>query len=161
MDVVRRSNVQVHGPHDGPPMIFSHGFGCDQNMWRYVPSASGLQVGGDWYDAFAIAEDRIATVAYAEIDVARGAMVLACAGHMPPALIVPGEPARYVMEGALRPARRLPDLDRAAAERGLLPGRRVARVLHRLADEVTAAMLGAVEAKDDVRLVAARWTGPG
>jgi hypothetical protein len=30
-----------------------------------------------------------------------------------------------------------------------------------LADEVTAAMLGGVEAKDDVCLVAARWTGPG
>ena len=29
----------------------------------YVPSASGLQVGGDWYDAFAVAEDRIALAA--------------------------------------------------------------------------------------------------
>jgi hypothetical protein len=29
-----------------------------------------------------------------------------------------------------------------------------------LADEVTAAMLTGVEAKDDVCLVAARWTGP-
>jgi sigma-B regulation protein RsbQ len=36
MDVLARSNVQVHGPADGPPMVFSHGFGCDQNMWRYV-----------------------------------------------------------------------------------------------------------------------------
>jgi sigma-B regulation protein RsbQ len=36
MDVLARSNVQVHGPADGPPMLFSHGFGCDQNMWRYV-----------------------------------------------------------------------------------------------------------------------------
>jgi sigma-B regulation protein RsbU (phosphoserine phosphatase) len=123
----------------------------------YVPSAHGLQVGGDWYDAFAIAEDRIAlvvgdvvgrgleaaatmgqlrsairalastglgpgallgaldayahrhdvgrvaTVAYAEIDVARGAMVLGCAGHMPPAVLEPGEPARYVLEGRSAP----------------------------------------------------------
>jgi sigma-B regulation protein RsbQ len=36
MDVLARSNVQFHGPDDGPPMVFSHGFGCDQNMWRYV-----------------------------------------------------------------------------------------------------------------------------
>jgi sigma-B regulation protein RsbQ len=36
MDVLTRSNVQVHGRTDAPPMLFSHGFGCDQNMWRYV-----------------------------------------------------------------------------------------------------------------------------
>jgi sigma-B regulation protein RsbQ len=36
MDVLTRSNVQVHGPADEQPMVFSHGFGCDQNMWRYV-----------------------------------------------------------------------------------------------------------------------------
>jgi hypothetical protein len=29
-----------------------------------------------------------------------------------------------------------------------------------LADELTAAMLGGVEAKDDVCVVAARWNGP-
>jgi sigma-B regulation protein RsbQ len=33
---VARNNVQVHGPADGPPMVFAHGFGCDQNMWRFV-----------------------------------------------------------------------------------------------------------------------------
>jgi sigma-B regulation protein RsbQ len=31
-----RNNVTVHGPEDGRPMVFAHGFGCDQNMWRYV-----------------------------------------------------------------------------------------------------------------------------
>jgi sigma-B regulation protein RsbQ len=31
-----RNNVQVHGSADGPPIVFSHGFGCDQNMWRFV-----------------------------------------------------------------------------------------------------------------------------
>jgi sigma-B regulation protein RsbQ len=37
-----RNNVQVHGRADGPPMIFAHGFGCDQNMWRSVwPSFAG------------------------------------------------------------------------------------------------------------------------
>ncbi len=36
MSVLRRNNVVVHGPPDGPPMLFAHGFGCDQNMWRSV-----------------------------------------------------------------------------------------------------------------------------
>lgn len=31
-DVLRRNNVHVHGK--GPPMVFVHGFGCDQAMWR-------------------------------------------------------------------------------------------------------------------------------
>jgi sigma-B regulation protein RsbQ len=26
----------VHGPDDAQPMMFAHGFGCDQNMWRFV-----------------------------------------------------------------------------------------------------------------------------
>jgi sigma-B regulation protein RsbQ len=33
---VRRNNVVLRGLEDGPPMLFAHGFGCDQNMWRYV-----------------------------------------------------------------------------------------------------------------------------
>jgi sigma-B regulation protein RsbQ len=34
MSALRRNNVTVHG--DGQPMLFAHGFGCDQNMWRHV-----------------------------------------------------------------------------------------------------------------------------
>lgn len=33
---VRRNNVVLRGREDRPPMVFAHGFGCDQNMWRYV-----------------------------------------------------------------------------------------------------------------------------
>lgn len=36
MSVLRRNNVTVHGVADGPPMVFAHGFGCDQAMWRHV-----------------------------------------------------------------------------------------------------------------------------
>jgi sigma-B regulation protein RsbQ len=36
MDVLARNNVTVSGCSDGQPMIFAHGFGCDQNMWRFV-----------------------------------------------------------------------------------------------------------------------------
>jgi sigma-B regulation protein RsbQ len=31
-----RHNVRVTGSADAQPMVFAHGFGCDQNMWRYV-----------------------------------------------------------------------------------------------------------------------------
>ena len=35
MDLQHRNNVKVMG--DGPStLIFSHGFGCDQSMWRYL-----------------------------------------------------------------------------------------------------------------------------
>jgi sigma-B regulation protein RsbQ len=39
MDVLRRNNVRVVGNPSGPPMVFAHGFGCDQNMWRFVAPA--------------------------------------------------------------------------------------------------------------------------
>src|SRR5688572_31476880 len=38
MSVVERNNVVVSGA-DGRPLMFSHGFGCDQNMWRHVSPA--------------------------------------------------------------------------------------------------------------------------
>jgi sigma-B regulation protein RsbQ len=39
MSVVRRNNVTLCGPPSGQPMLFAHGFGCDQNMWRFVTPA--------------------------------------------------------------------------------------------------------------------------
>ena len=36
MDVATRFNVTTMGCPDGQPMVFAHGFGCDQNMWRFV-----------------------------------------------------------------------------------------------------------------------------
>lgn len=36
--VVRRNNVKVSGKGT-QPMMFAHGFGCDQNMWRFVTPA--------------------------------------------------------------------------------------------------------------------------
>lgn len=36
--IVERNNVTVRGDEDRP-MLFAHGFGCDQNMWRYVAPA--------------------------------------------------------------------------------------------------------------------------
>ncbi len=36
MDPLLRNNVHVSGLPVGQPMMFAHGFGCDQNMWRFV-----------------------------------------------------------------------------------------------------------------------------
>jgi len=33
--VLRRNNVKVFGRGE-QPMLFAHGFGCDQNMWRFI-----------------------------------------------------------------------------------------------------------------------------
>lgn len=36
MAVQTRSNVHLRGPSDAQPMVFAHGFGCDQHMWRHL-----------------------------------------------------------------------------------------------------------------------------
>src|SRR5690349_19955704 len=36
MGMVERLNAVVSGPSDGRPTVFTHGFGCDPNMWRFV-----------------------------------------------------------------------------------------------------------------------------
>ena len=39
MGPLERNNVTTSGNPDGPPMLFAHGFGCDQGMWRHVAPA--------------------------------------------------------------------------------------------------------------------------
>jgi sigma-B regulation protein RsbQ len=39
MDVLTRHNVRISGRRDGATMLFAHGFGCDQHMWRFVAPA--------------------------------------------------------------------------------------------------------------------------
>ena len=36
--VLARNNVKIFG-HGSQPMMFAHGFGCDQNMWRFITPA--------------------------------------------------------------------------------------------------------------------------
>lgn len=38
-DVLRRHAVRVSGTSDGRPIVFAHGFGCDQTLWRFVAPA--------------------------------------------------------------------------------------------------------------------------
>ncbi|MGQ0712861.1 MAG: alpha/beta fold hydrolase [Gemmatimonadaceae bacterium] len=37
-DTLRRNNVKVFG-RGTQPMVFAHGFGCDQHMWRFITPA--------------------------------------------------------------------------------------------------------------------------
>jgi sigma-B regulation protein RsbQ len=36
VEVGERNNVAISGVPDGRPIVFAHGFGCDQAMWRFV-----------------------------------------------------------------------------------------------------------------------------
>jgi sigma-B regulation protein RsbQ len=37
--IVARNNITISGRSGAQPMLFAHGFGCDQNMWRHVAPA--------------------------------------------------------------------------------------------------------------------------
>src|ERR1700712_5706856 len=39
MNVRTRNDVRVSGRAGARPMVFAHGFGCDQNMWRFLTPA--------------------------------------------------------------------------------------------------------------------------
>ena len=39
MTTIERNAVTVTGQATGRPIMFAHGYGCDQNMWRYVAPA--------------------------------------------------------------------------------------------------------------------------
>ena len=39
MSVLTRNNVVLSGVPGAPAMVFAHGFGCDQSMWRFVAPA--------------------------------------------------------------------------------------------------------------------------
>jgi sigma-B regulation protein RsbQ len=62
--------VTLHGAPDGPPMMFAHGFGCDQTMWRFVWPAFGDDhrvvlfdhVGYGGSDASAFSESRYSSL---------------------------------------------------------------------------------------------------
>jgi sigma-B regulation protein RsbU (phosphoserine phosphatase) len=145
----------------------------------YRPGEEGLEVGGDWYDAFwldngltlglvvgdvvgrgidaaatmgqlrsavrALAATglgparlldtleayarrhdvgRMATVVYAELDLAARRLRYACAGHPPPAILPPGGEPRFAWEGRSLPIDALttPDEPRPEATLALAPG---------------------------------------
>lgn len=74
MSVLRRNNAQITGEGDRT-MVFAHGFGCDQNMWRLVAPAFETDfrtvlfdhVGAGGSDLSAYKSDRYGSLAaYAE-----------------------------------------------------------------------------------------------
>jgi sigma-B regulation protein RsbQ len=70
VNALERNNVTLHGAPDGPPMMFAHGFGCDQTMWRFVWPAFGDDhrivlfdhVGYGGSDASAFSESRYSSL---------------------------------------------------------------------------------------------------
>jgi sigma-B regulation protein RsbQ len=70
VSVLARNNVTVSGPADGPAIVFAHGFGCDQNLWRLVAPAFAADhrvvlfdhVGAGGSDLSAYDPDRYATL---------------------------------------------------------------------------------------------------
>lgn len=38
MNVIRRNNILIKG-NGSQVIMFAHGFGCNQNMWRYIAPA--------------------------------------------------------------------------------------------------------------------------
>ncbi|HWH15465.1 MAG TPA: alpha/beta hydrolase [Miltoncostaeaceae bacterium] len=126
MSAVRRNNVVLHGPSDGPPMMFAHGFGCDQNMWRHVWPAFAAthrvvlfdHVGSGGSDLAAYDPRRYSSLdAYAEdvLDICRelGLRDVVFVGHsvsaMIGALAAAAEPERFARLVMLGPSPRYID----------------------------------------------------
>lgn len=112
MDVLARNNVTVSGPASGRPLVFAHGFGCDQSMWRHVAPAFAEDhrvvlfdhVGAGGSDLSAYDFDRYGSLdAYAEdlleICAALGLEDVVFAGHSVSAMIgvlaANAEPQRF------------------------------------------------------------------
>jgi sigma-B regulation protein RsbQ len=70
MKTTQRNAVTVTGSPSGQPMMFAHGYGCDQNMWRFVAPAFADthrlvlfdHVGGGRSDLRAYDEQRYSTL---------------------------------------------------------------------------------------------------
>jgi sigma-B regulation protein RsbQ len=121
-----RNNVRVSGRSDGQPMVFAHGFGCDQNMWRFVTPAFSEEyrivafdyVGHGGSDASAYDPERYATLqGYADdvLDVCRELELrdVVLVGHsvsaMIGALAVIREPERFAALVMVSPSPRYTD----------------------------------------------------
>jgi len=110
--VAERNNVVERGNPGGRPIVFAHGFGCDQNMWRFVWPAFADDhrvilfdhVGAGGSDAAAYDRERYATLhGYAqdvleicrELDLADVVFVGHSVSAMIGALAAANEPDRF------------------------------------------------------------------
>ena len=70
MHTTQRNAVTLTGDQSGQPMMFAHGYGCDQNMWRFVAPAFAAthrvvlfdHVGNGKSDLSAYDDDRYSTL---------------------------------------------------------------------------------------------------
>jgi sigma-B regulation protein RsbQ len=70
MNTTQRNAVTLTGSETGQPMMFAHGYGCDQNMWRHVAPAFAADhrivlfdhVGSGRSDLSAYDDDRYSTL---------------------------------------------------------------------------------------------------
>jgi sigma-B regulation protein RsbQ len=119
VDVLARNQVKVSGQPGARPIVFAHGFGCDQNMWRFVAPAFEADhrvvvfdyVGAGGSDLAAYDERRYSTLdGYAqdvvEIAEALGLQDAIFVGHSVSAMIgvlaaarVPGRFTKLVLVG--------------------------------------------------------------
>jgi sigma-B regulation protein RsbQ len=126
VDVRARNNVVVTGRRDGPVVMLSHGFGCDQNMWRLVVPALAERfpvvlfdhVGAGRSDLSAWSEQRHGSLrGYAddvselvqELDLRRVVFVGHSVSAMIGMLAVNADPSRYAGLVLLTPSPRYVD----------------------------------------------------
>jgi sigma-B regulation protein RsbQ len=91
IDVIKRHNVKVFG-HGSQPLVFVHGFGCDQRMWRLVTPAFADRyqivlldlVGAGQSDLSAYQPERYASLATHAEDV----LEVMAALNLPPAVFI-------------------------------------------------------------------------
>ena len=139
MSALKRNNVQISGSGTRP-MMFAHGFGCDQNMWRMVAPAFEKDfkvvlfdhVGAGGSDLSAYSRDKYGSLdGYAEdvVEIVRelgfrdvlfvghsvssmiGALADAKAPGLFEALVMVGPSPRYVDDGAYRGGFTAPQID--------------------------------------------------
>lgn len=129
MGAVERHNITFSGQPDGQPMVFVHGYGCDQNMWRFVAPRFAEEfrvitfdhVGAGRSDASAYDPERYSTLAgYAddvvticrELDLSDVVLVGHSVSAMIGALAVIAEPDRFAKLVMIGPSPRYIDDDR-------------------------------------------------
>lgn len=72
MSVLARNNVQVAGREGGRAIVFSHGFGCDQAMWRFVAPAFADEHRTVLFDHVGAGRSDLAAYSPAKYDSLRG-----------------------------------------------------------------------------------------
>ena len=132
-DVRARNNVRVFG-RGAQPMLFAHGFGCDQNMWRWMTPAFENDykivlfdyVGSGKSDVNAYDRDRYATLdGYAqdivdivrELDLRDVILVAHSVSSMISVLAAIAEPDRFSRADPHRPFAELPERRRRVPRR--------------------------------------------